>query len=147
VCVCTRARASESSCEQPGRRAWSARWHIHSKIRNRLDPAYTDTDTHTHTHTHITGWILQLLKSLSTFTQTAKWWQRLVMLTSLECLVGIMKLFERGKRVTASHHAARNSRPGRILHRAITHCVLGPGRPAASTGQCRLQLGIAARCA
>jgi hypothetical protein len=24
-----------------------------------------------------TGWILQILKSLSTFTQTAKWWQAL----------------------------------------------------------------------
>jgi hypothetical protein len=145
VCVCARVRARPSprasnQVAEPGLLAgtstprYETGWILH-------------TQTHTHTHTHITGWILQLLKSLSTFTQTAKWWQRLVMLTSLECLVGIMKLFERGKRVTASHHAARNSRPGRILHRAITHCVLGPGRPAASTGQCRLQLGIAARCA
>ncbi len=78
------------------------------------------------------GWILQPLKSLSMFTQTAKWLQQLVMLTRSRCLHGIMKIFRPSERVTArvlprvtagpagTHPAARahgardsNSRSGR----------------------------------
>ncbi len=77
-----------------------------------------------------TGWILQALKSLAMFTQTAKWLQQLVMLTSSRCLHGIIKIFRPSERVTArilprvtagpagTHpaarvHDARDSRPGR----------------------------------
>jgi hypothetical protein len=54
-----------------------------------------------------TGWILQPLRSLSMFTQTAKWQQRLVMRIGSRCLLGIMKMLELSKRITASDHAAR----------------------------------------
>ena len=60
-----------SSCEQN----WSAHWHIHTKIRNRLEPATTE--------------------KLDTFTQTAKWWRRLAMPTNSKCLLGILKMLER----------------------------------------------------
>ena len=59
---------SAPSCE----RNWSAHGRINAKIRNRLDPA---------------------LRSLSIFTQTAKWWHQLAMLTSSRCLLGTMKMF------------------------------------------------------
>jgi hypothetical protein len=87
--------------------------------------------TGTSTQRSETGWILQPLKSLFTmFTQTAKWLQQLVMLTSSRCLHGILKIFRPSKRVTARVlprviagpagtqpaarvHDARDSRPGR----------------------------------
>ena len=50
----------------------SAHGHIHSNIRNRLEPA-----------------AVQPLKSLYMFTQTAKWWQLLAMLTNSRCLLGL----------------------------------------------------------
>ena len=59
--------SSASSCE----RNWSAPWHLHIKIRKRLDPATT--------------------KGLSTFTQTAKWWQGLGIQANSRCSLGIMK--------------------------------------------------------
>jgi hypothetical protein len=59
------ASESESQCEP----TWSARERIHSKVRNRPDPAATE----------------ELVTSESTFAQTAEWLQRLVMLTRSKC--------------------------------------------------------------
>ena len=49
--------------------------------------------TGTSTQTSATGLILQPLRSLSMFTQTANWWHQLAMLTSSRCLLGTMKMF------------------------------------------------------
>ena len=45
--------------------------------------------TGTSTRRSEAGWSLQPLKSLYIFTQTAKWWQRLAMLTKSRCLLGL----------------------------------------------------------
>ena len=48
--------------------------------------------TGTSTQRSATGLILQPLRSLSMFTQTANWWHQLAMLTSSRCLLGTMKM-------------------------------------------------------
>jgi hypothetical protein len=40
--------------------------------------------------------------------------ERLVMLTSLKCLLGTMKMSKPSKRATASDHSAHDSRPGSL---------------------------------
>ena len=109
-------------------RWWECVFSLKSFMRHRASE--TGLLTGTSTQRSETGWILQPLKSLSMFTQTAKWLQQLVMLTSSRCLHGIMKIFRPSERVTArvlprvtagpagTHpaarvHDARDSRPGR----------------------------------
>ena len=57
-------------------RNWSAPWHIHTKISNRLDPATTENLVYVYSNSN-------LVASLS----------QLVMLTSSRCLLGSMKMF------------------------------------------------------
>jgi len=85
-----------------------------------------------------TGWSLQPLKSLYMFTQTAKWWQQVAILTNSRCLLGIMKMLERSSSETASDPAACNSRPSRNtgysarLRAIIQRVTAGPAREHAA---------------
>ncbi len=102
---------------------WECVFSLKSFMRHRASE--TGLLTGTSTQRSETGWILQPLKSLSMFTQTAKWLQQLVMLTSSRCLHQIMKIRVTARvlpRVTAGPagtqpaarvHDARDSRPGR----------------------------------
>ena len=56
-----------------------------------------------------TGWSLQPLKCLYLFTQIAKWWQWLVMLTNSRCLRWIIKMLEQSCSVITSDPAAYDS--------------------------------------
>ena len=88
-------------------------WECVCSLKSFLRPRASETGllTGTSTPRSVTGLSLQPLRSLYTFTQIAKWWQRLVMPTSSRCLLGIMKMFKPRRRVTASDHVACNSLP------------------------------------
>jgi hypothetical protein len=114
-------------------RWWECVFSLKSFLRHRASE--TGLLTGTSTQRSETGWILQLLKSLSTmlnsmFNQTAKWLQQLVMLTSSRCLHGIMKIFRPSDRVTARVLPRVTTGPAGTHPAALVHdaCDNRPGR-------------------
>ena len=120
----------------PGGQRW--RWlecvfSLKSFMRYRASE--TGLLTGTSTQRSETGWILQPLKSLSMFTQTAKWLPQLVMLTCSRCLHEIMKMFRPSERVTARVLPRVTAGPAGTHPAARVHDAHGTptGDPAAAT--------------
>ena len=86
-----------------------------------------------------TGLILQPLRSLSMFTQTANWWHQLAMLTSSRCLLWTMKMSLPACCVRMDR--ARPEAPSRSFRREARGASRGsaPQRASSNPGQVKSQ--------